>query len=253
MSAQFGPFPQAGYAEVVPPPAPRPFVQRFWVHRIEGPPPPEGRRLLPDGRLNLVWVAGRGVQIAGPQTTYGRHPDAPSILAIGATFHAGAAPSVLRDSAAAFVDEHVPLDTVDAKLAARLDDRLGHVRDGREAAVALSGELGRALRAAREPDDAVATAVRMLDDERTTIADVATSVFLSERQLERRFADHIGYGPKVLQRVLRFQRFLKHLEVPRLELAGAAALAGYADQSHLSRETRRLAGLTPRQLIGFRH
>jgi methylphosphotriester-DNA--protein-cysteine methyltransferase len=69
----------------------------------------------------------------------------------------------------------------------------------------------------------------------------------------RRFTEHIGYGPKTLQRVLRFQRFMRTIASPRVELAGAAALAGYADQSHLSRETRRLAGLTPRQLRYWKH
>lgn len=58
-------------------------------------------------------------------------------------------------------------------------------------------------------------------------------------------------GPKTLQRVLRFQRFMR--AAPRVELAGAAALAGYADQSHLSRETRRLAGMSPRELVGWTH
>ena len=31
---------------------------------------------------------------------------------------------------------------------------------------------------------------------------------VSERQLRRRFAEAVGYGPKTLARVLRFQRFL---------------------------------------------
>jgi len=53
--------------------------------------------------------------------------------------------------------------------------------------------------------------------------------------------------------VLRFQRFMAQLGRPRVELAGAAAAAGYADQSHLSREARRLSGLSPRQLLGHRH
>jgi transcriptional regulator GlxA family with amidase domain len=73
-------------------------------------------------------------------------------------------------------------------------------------------------------------------------------VFVSERELQRRFIEHVGYGPKTLHRVLRFQRFLRQAASAQVDLAGAAALAGYADQAHLGRETRRLAGLTPRQL-----
>ena len=40
------------------------------------------------------------------------------------------------------------------------------------------------------------------------VADLAVALGLSERQLRRRFVDAVGYGPKTLARVLRFQRFL---------------------------------------------
>jgi AraC-like DNA-binding protein len=63
----------------------------------------------------------------------------------------------------------------------------------------------------------------------------------------------IGYGPKLLQRVLRFQRFMRELTAPGAGLARAGLVAGYADQSHLSRETRRLAGLSPGRLTSWQH
>ncbi len=69
---------------------------------------------------------------------------------------------------------------------------------------------------------------------------------LSERQLRRRFHAAAGYGPKTLQRVLRFRRFLAG---PRGDLARAALEAGYADQPHLTREVARLAGTSPSRLI----
>jgi AraC-like DNA-binding protein len=71
---------------------------------------------------------------------------------------------------------------------------------------------------------------------------------VSERQLRRRFADAVGYGPKTLARVLRFQRFLT-LSRNGDDLARLALDAGYADQAHLTRETRRLAGRTPLELV----
>jgi AraC-like DNA-binding protein len=241
------------YVEVAPPPELRPYLAFLWVHRIEGPPPDDGRRLLPDGRISLVWIAGLGVRVAGPLTRYRRHPDAPRIVALGATFHAGAASELLRTPAAAFVDDSVPLDAVEPGLAARLDDRLGNAPDPRRALAILAEERGRSLRAATTPDPAVRHAVGLLDRTAATVGDAAARTFVSERELQRRFSEHIGYGPKTLQRVLRFQRFMRQLASPRTDLAAAAALAGYADQSHLTRETRRLAGLTPRQLRHWTH
>jgi AraC-like DNA-binding protein len=50
---------------------------------------------------------------------------------------------------------------------------------------------------------------------------------------------------------MRFQRVLRQLRREDAGLARAAANAGYADQAHLSRESRRLAGLSPRQLVSW--
>jgi AraC-like DNA-binding protein len=241
------------YIEVAPPPQLRPYLARLWAHRIEDPPPGDGRRLLPDGRIDLVWVAGLGVQISGPRTRYAKHLVLPRMLAVGATFHPGAAPQLLRTPAAPLVDERVSLDAVDPGLAARLDQRLGSAPDARHALATLAEELSRALRAVTPPDSAVRHAVHLLDRPSATVADAAARAFVSERELERRFSEHIGYGPKTLQRVLRFQRFMQQIAFPRVELGWAAAAAGYADQSHLTRETRRLAGLTPRQLRHWTH
>jgi methylphosphotriester-DNA--protein-cysteine methyltransferase len=62
--------------------------------------------------------------------------------------------------------------------------------------------------------------------------------------------EHVGYGPKTLQRILRLQSVVAQLQSrhQRVGLAAAAARAGYADQSHLTRESRQLTGLSPRQL-----
>jgi AraC-like DNA-binding protein len=244
------------YIEVAPPPELRHYVQRLWVHPIESPPRSDGRRLLPDGRIDLVWIAGLGVQISGPRTRYEWHqhpPDVPRMLVLGASFHPGAAPQLLRTPAAALVDDRVSLDAVDPRLAARLDDRLGSAPDARHALATFAEELSRHLRVATTPDPAVRHAVHLLESPSASVADAAARAFVSERELQRRFKEHIGYGPKTLQRVLRFQRFMKQIAVAPVDLAWAAAAAGYSDQSHLSRETRRLAGLTPRQLRHWRH
>lgn len=241
------------FVEVSPPAVLRPFVERLWAHRIEAPPPSEGRRLLPDGRIELVWISGFGVHISGPQTRYGQPPDLTEMLALGASFRPGAAPYLLRTPASALVDRHVALDAVDPRLAARLDDRLGDARDVREAIAVFGHELARRLGDVTPPPADVREAIRLLDGITVKVSDAAAHVFLSERELQRRFAEDVGYGPKTLQRVLRFQSFLRTLAAPRIELAAAAALAGYADQSHLSRETRRLAGLSPRRLTSWTH
>ena len=76
---------------------------------------------------------------------------------------------------------------------------------------------------------------------------------MSERTLRRRFDDAFGYGPKTLDRILRYQRFRKLASsAPRSSTAQLAVEAGYADQAHLVRESRRLTGETPRKLDRMR-
>jgi AraC-like DNA-binding protein len=241
------------YVEVAPPPALQQFVERLWVHRIAGPTPPDGRRLLPDGRMTLVWIGGLGVRISGPQTRYTERADLPPMVVLGATFRPGAAPQLLRAPAAEFINHHVALDDIDSRLARRLDERLANSVTAADALAALADELARHLRTSPQPDPVVRDAVTWLDHPTATVSEAAALALVSERELQRRFVDHIGYGPKTLHRVLRFQRFMRQLALPNIDLAAAAALAGYADQPHLSRETRRLAGLTPRQLRSWRH
>ena len=75
---------------------------------------------------------------------------------------------------------------------------------------------------------------------------------LSERTLRRRFEEAFGYGPKTLDRILRFQRFLTLVRASG-DASGAslAAETGYADQAHLVRESRRLAASTPRDIANL--
>jgi AraC-like DNA-binding protein len=84
---------------------------------------------------------------------------------------------------------------------------------------------------------------------------LSAALATSERQLLRRFNDAVGYGPKTLDRVLRFQRFLSRaraLTRGEDQLARVAAELGYADQAHLSRECVRLSGLPPGRLVASR-
>jgi AraC-like DNA-binding protein len=83
-----------------------------------------------------------------------------------------------------------------------------------------------------------------------SVDQVASHVGLSERTLRRRCLDVFGYGFKTLDRVLRFQRFFQLAIRPENHnLAEMAARAGYADQAHMSREVRRMSGITAGEFV----
>ena len=111
-------------------------------------------------------------------------------------------------------------------------------------------DVAAALVADGPPDPAVTRAARLLRDPQARAEDVAADLGLSVRQLRRRCHAVVGYGPKTLQRVLRFRRFVSRIDARPdvLDLAAIAAEAGYADQAHLTRECGKLSGLTPAAL-----
>jgi transcriptional regulator GlxA family with amidase domain len=195
-----------------------------------------------------VWIPELGALVAGPQSRHTSRPVGSPLFAVGARFWPGVAPQLLRVPASELVDRHAPLAAVSPALAARLDARLAVAGDP---LAVMQEELARSLAGLGAPDPVVRAATALLADGPAGVAEVADRVYVSERQLQRRFAERVGYGPKTFQRIARFQRALGQLSREGVGLAGVAALAGYADQAHLARETRRLAGLSPRELVSW--
>jgi AraC-like DNA-binding protein len=113
-------------------------------------------------------------------------------------------------------------------------------------------------------DSLVAHATGFLTQEAPlSVAQVAARLGVSERQLERRFRGRVGVSPKQFARLARFERAVAVAKalppgatrtvgddpatVP--SLSAIAQRAGYYDQSHLAREVRQFAGVTPGQLF----
>ena len=113
-------------------------------------------------------------------------------------------------------------------------------------AAAGMGAPGRAVVA--PPDAAVRRAWRRLQQpDCPRVGPLAAELGVGRRRLERSFRQHIGLTPATVARIARFQRAVH--EVGRgAGLAAAAAVSGYADQPHLTRDTRALTGRTPAEL-----
>ncbi|MEU4426659.1 helix-turn-helix domain-containing protein, partial [Actinoplanes sp. NPDC024001] len=80
------------------------------------------------------------------------------------------------------------------------------------------------------------------------VSDIAAVAGLGERQLRRRSVAAYGYGPKTLHRIFRMRRAVALARAGRA-FAAVAADAGYADQAHLSRDVRALAGVPLSELV----
>jgi AraC-like DNA-binding protein len=83
------------------------------------------------------------------------------------------------------------------------------------------------------------------------VHELSRVLHVSDRQLQRRMLAAVGYAPKTLHRILRFQRLLAvaHAAGEGASLSSRAIGAGYADQAHMTRELRQLAGRPPTALL----
>jgi AraC-like DNA-binding protein len=221
------------YRETPPPPALAALVACTWERTVAAP---HLQDVIPDGCVDLIWLADRRLIVAGPDTG----PHAQTLPAgartVGVRLRPGAAGAVLGVAAAELRDGRVGLEGVWADAGRRLEAALAAGADPR---AALLGAV-----AARHPrlDPLVAAAAAALARPDARVADLADALAISERQFRRRFETAVGYGPKTLARVLRFQRLIRLAPAPLAELALSA---GYADQAHMTAEVTRLAGRSP--------
>ncbi len=77
------------------------------------------------------------------------------------------------------------------------------------------------------------------------LAALAQGAGCSHRHLVAQFREQVGATPKTAARVLRYARAARLLARGDLPPGQVAALCGYADQSHLTREYVSFAGTTP--------
>jgi len=79
------------------------------------------------------------------------------------------------------------------------------------------------------------------------VESLADSVGLGVRQLERQFLEAVGLSPKTFLKTARLQRALLRLRAGHTP-ADVASVCGFADQAHLAREFRHVAGAPAREI-----
>jgi AraC-like DNA-binding protein len=255
-----GPF----YAESAPSPALARWVECYWTSRgTVGAP--RVNRVLPDGCADIIvdLSAAPYAFVVGPMRIAGVFDHVGRVDMFGVRFRPGAAAALLDAPLDALCDRHVPLDALWGRLAAELEESLASAPPAERVACTerlLTQRLARAGALARDADT-VAQAVALMRRARggAAVRDVAAALGVGERWLQRAFGHQVGYGPKMLGRVVRLQhavRLLRERGEPR-PWTTIAYDAGYADQAHLVREFRALAGITPaayaaeRRRVGF--
>lgn len=202
---------------------------------------PTGSRILPDGCLDLLWD-GHRLFVAGPDRTARWHESPAGTGYVALRFSGGTGAAVLGVPADEIRDQRPNLDDLWPAVKARtLTEQIA-------AAPAAGLQAWAAERAGACALDPLGPRLLAMATAGTPVATMADRLGLSVRQLHRHCAALFGYGPLRLARVLRFRRALEQARRGVL-LARVATECGYADQAHLTREVRELAGTTPTKLL----
>lgn len=149
----------------------------------------------------------------------------------------------------------VPFEDVAGRWGAVLIDRLGSAEGWHRRLDLLEAEMRRRLDAADPASPDVAHAWSLLQRSAGTVAvgELTRRLGCSRRHLSRRFREQIGVGPKASARIIRFRRAVELFAADDgRRFAEIAAGCGYADQPHMNREFRALAGCAPASLIASR-
>jgi AraC-like DNA-binding protein len=221
------------YREYRPPPGLEPVVACLWEHE---PAEDRAQRIVPDGCVDLIWMAERELVVAGADTgpRVARLPA--GRRSTGIRLRPGAAGAVLGLPASEVRDRQVAAALVWGELG--LDEAVALAEPPRRRELLAEAVARRGVM----PDPLVLRAAEKLSLPGARVASVAAELGVGERQLHRRTVTAVGYGPKVLARVARLRRLVAGADE---SLASRALEAGYASQAHMTDEVRRLTGLTP--------
>jgi len=252
-------YPEPMLTALTVPDALRGFVDGIWTHTGNGRP----HRVLPDGCLDFIFNLERGTAtLVGPMTRAILVPVPAGMTSFGVRFRPGCAARFIDAHASELCDDQTAL--VDVTRVASLAERIADAPNHAARTEAVTRALLESRARTRGRDRLVERGVALIARTRgaASVSALAAELGLSERQLERRFLERVGLGPKRLARIVRFEHALELARQSPASQAEIAARAGYSDEPHLVREVRALSGLSfqalrreraaePAQDVGF--
>jgi AraC-like DNA-binding protein len=237
----------AVYAEMAPPLDLASDIVCLWTMRIDQDAGVFVQHLLSDLTVDVISLNSGPFFVMGPPTSGIQLALQPGTRLAGVRLRPGVARRLFNCSPSDLLDGITPFDTA-------IRTRLRGAATGAEHSVhAIIATLLRRQIAMNDDqaDPVVRSAIDWLArNSRGSLNDLSTDIGWSSRELRRRFVASVGVGPKLVQRMLRVQHALRlaHKTEGEVALSGLALECGFADQAHLTREVRRFAQLTPREM-----
>jgi AraC-like DNA-binding protein len=243
----------------------RPWVRHLWYADSGEALREPLERSLPTGRTHLAlrldgshvrvregvergaWDGGEAV-VGGVREAFHVKDTPGRTISVGVDFEPGGAFVVLGVPAGALALAHHRLEDLWGAGGAALVEEARAAKSPHEALDVVERALLSRCDPARAAHPAVAHGIARLGaDPGALVRDVVAETGFSERFFSERFREAVGLAPKRWARVVRFQRAVALGARRRAGQTWAeiALLAGYADEAHLNREFKAMAGVTP--------
>jgi AraC-like DNA-binding protein len=251
-----------------PAPALRRFVEAYVGYRLSGFAAGEHRG-LPSRHLTLIVSIGPGIDVVA-QTDARQSPRqyrcvvgglqaSPALIAHGGHQEGVAieltplgSRALLGMPARALWNMSLELDEVTRPLGSELWERVQELPGWPDRFAAVDEVLGGLLRE-DAPEPALQRSWQLVTASagKASVAHIADTLGWTRQHFARRFADEFGLSPKLAVRVVRFDRARRMLQATPsfVSLAQVAAVCGYYDQAHMTRDFVEFAGCPPARLL----
>ncbi|NEK56439.1 helix-turn-helix transcriptional regulator [Geodermatophilus sabuli] len=229
-------------------------LERFWIPVWSVPPGREAPQRVLQYPVSLLVVAPDYARFYGVVSGLSTTTLTGEGWAVGLMCAPAGGSLIARAPLAAYTDRFVDVADVLGDAGARLTDRVRAAMSGDP----RSAGAHRAAMAAYEdalrpllPVDPEGRLVNRLvafvegDSGVTRVAQVCAEFDLSERALQRLVQRRLGLTPKWLIQRRRLQEAAERLRDRSTTLAEVAAVLGYADQPHFTRDFAQVTGMTP--------
>lgn len=259
------------YKSLPPPAHLEPFVDCIWILAgAKGDGAAEPQIVLPDGKTELIVhfgdaflkLEGRSyerqarVLMSGQLTKRIMLKSTAEIGVVSIRFKAAGAARFFDLAYDRIVDRVVDFAKFEPAFSAAIHDRVARAGSDDDRLGAMVAALEERLTRESTEDVFVRQACQHIvrSEGGCSVQDLVKLIGFSERQLQRKFKRQVGIPPKILSRIMRFQKFLAMTkEADTLTLADAAAACGYYDQSHFIRDFTKFSGMGPMKYLSSSH
>ena len=226
------------------------FVERYWVAEWGLPDGTEfTQQVLVHPVVNLVFGDGFA-RVGGVRRERWERVLVGRGEVLGVMFRPGGFSPFSDRDLDALTDRELPLHEVLGPDAVDLDDAVRSAAGDADRMALVDRFLAERVPAERVRSEDLSDLVDTVrsDPSVQRVSTLAELAGCTPRQLQRRFAEHVGVGPKwVVRRYRLYEAAERAAHDHDIDWAALAAELGYADQAHLTRDFTSAVGLSPQR------